>query len=335
MKYNREELLRVLEAVSPGLAIKEAIEQSSCFVFLQGEVATFNDEVACVMPMTSFTDEEIAVPAKPLMDLLRKLAENEIDIELIANELVIKGKKRRAGITCEAEVALPIGSVDRPEVWNALDPEFTDAVGVVQQCASRDQNQFHLTCIHLTPEYIEACDNFQMVRYPIPMEIEESCLVKRDSLKHVMGLGMIEVSETGTWMHFRNGAGLVLSVRREILDYEDLTAILEVTGDKTTLPGGLAEAVEKAEVFSAENSENNVVFIELRKGKLRIRGVGVSGWYEERKDVKWMGEPLSFSIAPNLLVEITNRTNDCYITPGRLMVDGGKFTYVTCLGKVE
>jgi len=335
MRQDREELLRKLEAVAPGLATREAVEQSSCFVFDKGRLMTFNDEVACSIACDIGVTG--AVAAKPLLELLGKMAEKEIDISMKegGGEILVKGKRRRAGITLEAEITLPVWAIVPPKEWGKLDPEFADAVGVVQQCASKDQNRFHLTCIHITPGYVEACDNFQIARYPIKTGVAGECLVKRDSLKHVTGLGMTEVSETETWLHFRNPTGLILSVRREVLDFEILDEILATTGTPTTLPGGLAEAVGKAEIFSGENSENNVVIVQLRPGELRLRGVGVTGWYEERKDVKWEGGALAFSIAPKLLVEITTRANDCYIAPNILKVDGGKFQYVTCLGKVE
>lgn len=335
MRINREQLLRNLEAVVPGLATREAVEQSSCFVFRDGKVVTFNDEVACS------TDCEVgfdgAVAAKPLVDLLGKLSEDVLDIapSESGGEIIIKGKRRRAGISMEAEISLPVGSVEVPDKWADLSPEFADAVGVVQQCASKDPNQFALTCIHITPDCVEACDNFQLARYPLKTGIRKACLAKRDSLKHVTGLGMTQVSETRTWVHFRNPTGLVLSMRREVMDYENLDSILDMEGTPATLPGGLAEAVAKAEIFSAENSENNVIIVSLRPGELRIKGIGATGWYEERKQVKWEGESMAFSITPKLLIDITARTNECYIDGGRLKVDGGKFTYVTSLGKAD
>lgn len=335
VRYEREDLLRKLEAVSPGIAVKEAVEQSSCFVFRGGRVVTFNDEIACSIECD--LGFEGAVAAKPLLDLLSKMSETVIDIgvEEGATELLVKGKRRRAGITMEAEIALPVDTVEPPKKWRELGHDFADAIGVVQQCASKDTNNFHLTCIHITPECVEACDNFQIVRYPVETGLKANCLVKKDSIKHVTGLGMTEVSETTTWIHYRNPSGLMLSVRREVMDFEEIDHILEMDGTPTTLPGGLAEAVEKAEIFSGENAENNVVEVALKAGKLRIRGTGASGYYEEVKDVKWDGDPIRFNIAPKLLVAITAKTNDCAIAPGRLKIDSGKFIYVTCLGKVD
>jgi hypothetical protein len=332
MRVEREALLRKLEAVAPGLATKEAVQQSSCFVFRDGKVVTFNDEIACSIACDLGLTG--AVAAKPLLELLQKLAEKEVDLTIGENEaeLLVKGKGRRAGITLEKEITLPTAAIDYSDEWQKLSPEFCDAVAVVQRCAGKDPNNFHLMCVHITPTAVEACDNYQLARYPVKTPVD-ACLVKRDSIKHVTGLGVTEVAQTKTWLHFRNPTGLVFSVRRETGDFVELDAVLATEGTPTTLPGGLAEAVEKAEIFSSENSENNMVKLTLKNNQLRIEGMGASGWFEERKDVKWNGEALSFKIDPKMLVEITTKTNDCQIAPGKLRVDGGKFTSVTCLEK--
>lgn len=332
MRYEREELLRKLEAVSPGLAVKEAVEQSSCFVFTGGRVITFNDEVSCSIECD--IGLEGAVAARPLLDLLSKMAETVVDVSVSGGEVVVKGKRRRAGITMEKEITMPMSAIDPPDEWYDVGDDFEDAINIVQQCAGKDPNNFHLMCINATPDYVEACDNFRVARYPVDTGLPTACLMKRDSIKNIVGLGMTEVSATKTWVHYRNPAGLMFSVRREMLDFVDINEILEVDGTHTTLPGGIPEALEKAEIFSADNSDNNVVIIEFRTGQFRIRGRGASGWYEERKDAKWDGEPISFSISPKLLADIASRTNDCYIAQDRLKIDGGKFVYVTSLGKV-
>jgi hypothetical protein len=100
------------------------------------------------------------------------------------------------------------------------------------------------------------------------------------------------------------------------------------------LPGGLAEAVDKAKIFSSENVENDQVFVRMKAGKLLIRGEGAHGKFEEQKEVKFAGD-VSFMIAPRLLVEITKRTNDCVVGEGRLKIDTGRFVFVSCLGAVE
>lgn len=333
MQVNRELLLSRLEAVSPGLANRELIEQSCCFVFRGGRIFTFNDEIACSIEAP--VEIEGAISAKPLLDLLRKLSEDELDIQIGEGRLMLKGNKRRAEIIMESEVHLPIDSVEVPSEWVDLDNDFCEAVSIVQQTASQGKDtNFNLTCVHLHPDWVETCDNFQATRYPVKTGVSASCLIRQASIKHVPPLGMTKMAEGDAWVHFQNAAGLVLSCRRWAEQYEDLAPILDCTGETVVLPGGLADAVDKASIFSSSNIENDQIFVRMKAGKLLIRGEGAHGKFEEQKSVKFAGD-VSFLISPRLLVEITKRTNDCVVGQGRLKIDTGKFVYVSCLGAVE
>lgn len=326
---NREEFLHLLESVQPGLSSREIIEQSSCFVFKDGRIITYNDEVACGVACSAKISG--AVQSAPLLAILRKLIEEEVELEEAEGELIIHGKKRRAGIRREADVLLPIDKVENPTKWKPIHDDFLEGIGLVQHCASKDESQFALTCIHLHPDHIEACDNFQVTRVKIPTGVKASTLVRRDSIKHIITMGMTEFCESETWMHFRNPGGLVLSCRRYIETYPDLKGILTFSGHPITLPKGLGEAAEKASIFSAESSDDNQVSVELRTGKMRIKGTGTSGWFQEMKKLKYDGPPLSFLISPELLIELTKKHTDAEITDGRLRVNGGKWKYITCL----
>ena len=341
MKVNRESLLNKLESVRPGLSKREIVEQSSCFVFTKGRVMTFNDEIACSYDV----DVKLkgAVQAEPLLAILRKLGEQDLDITTGEGQLQWRGTRRKGGVRMEEEVILPIESVDVPDNgdWKALPEEFSEGVSLVEKCAGKDESAFSVTCVHIYPKWVEAYDNLQVARYYMKTGVKDPILVRRNSIKHIHELGMTEVCETGAWLHFRNSAGLVLSCRRYTkneLDpgsMLDVGKILDFKGEPTTLPKGLADAAEKAEIFSQENSDGNLVRVELKAGKLRVTGRGVSGWYQETKDVKYTGRPLVFMVDPKLLVTITNSHNDCQITPTRLKVDNKKFVYVTCLGEPD
>jgi DNA polymerase III sliding clamp (beta) subunit (PCNA family) len=330
---NREKFLQQLESVQPGLSSREIIEQSSCYVFKDGKVMTFNDEIACTQDCD--IGVEGAVRSGALLAILRKLPEEELEIRAGQGEIVIAGTRRECGITCEKEIQLPISSVERPDKWLPLEEDFKEAVELVQHCASSDESQFALTCVHITPDFIEACDNAQMTRVKVATKVRRAVLVRRDSIRHVTLLGMTKFCETDTWIHFKSPSGLVLSCRRFVENYHDLTALLKVKGQKIHLPKGLGDAADKAAVFAQESDEKAQVMVELRPGKLRITGVGASGWYRERKELKYAGPPLSFMIAPLLLMDITKKYNEAEITEGRLRVDGGKWVYVSCLAPVH
>lgn len=333
IRVKREELLQQLESVQPGLSKRDIVEQSSCFAFKNGLVMAYNDEVACshkcLLTITG------AVAAEPLIELLRKLPEDDLEFTVEEGELRVKGKRRAAGITMEEKILLPIDALEKVEEWKPLHPDFADAIGIVQQCAGTDQTAFKLTCVHIHPKWLEACDNFQMTRYKIKTGITESTLVRQSAIKNIVAFGMSEFAETPSWLHFRNPGGLMLSCRRYVEEYDDLAPYLQVEGKKAQLPKGLADAIEKAEIFSSEDSERNEVMVMLRPGKLRIRGLGNTGWYSESKKVGYKGPPINFMIAPKLLKDLTERHNECEISEDRLKVNGGRFVYVACLGKAD
>jgi len=331
MKINREELLNQLESVLPGLSQREIIEQSSCFVFLDGQVITYNDEISC--SHKSCLDIKGAIIAMPLIKILRKLPDEILETTITKNELLIKGKsRRRISIRLEAEIELPIESIKKPKRWKDLPDDFADAISMVKSCAGKNETEFTMTCIHLTSKYIEACDNYQAARFMTEMDLKKDVLVRKESLKYIISLDMTEFGETKSWIHFRNSTGLVLSCRRFVEDYRSLSEVLKVKGEPTILPKGLKEAAERAMVFSNENTENSRVTINLEKGRLRIKGEGASGSFREDKKIKYNGKPLSFTIDPVLLIDLVQRHNKCQIAKNQLMVKVGKFKYTTVLG---
>lgn len=329
MKVNREKLLQQLESVQSGLSAKEIVEQSSCFVFTGGKVFTFNDEISCYA--NSPLKIEGAVSAAPLVAILQKVHVDELEIEVGKGELLLKWKNREVGVTMEKDILLPISVVEKPGAWNKLPDDFTEAIEMTHQCAGKDQSHYAITCVHIHPKWIEACDNFQMTRYKVKTGIAKPTLVRGTSIQHIVPLGMTEMSESETWLHFRNPSGLVFSCRRDLQAYEDLSGFLDFKGDPLTLPKGLGEDTNNAEIFSSEDPATNHVLVELRPGKLRVEGRGNSGWYRAKKTLKYSGAPFDFRIAPKLLIQLTERHNECEITKERLKVDGGKYTYVTCL----
>jgi len=332
MQINREEFLRVLQSVSPGLAQREIIEQSSCFIFIDGRVMTFNDEVCCSRD-SPLPELHGALRAQKTLDLLSKLTEDELDVSMNEDgtELLVKGAGRRSGLRMEAQVVLPVDSIEIPTEWRELDARFAEGVSLVHGCASTEMSQFVLTCVHIHPDYVEASDRFQIARFPIPTGFPQSILVRAQSLCKIIGYDMTMCAETGGWVHFKNPTGLVMSIRRHLdSGYRDLSEFITPTGtSKVTLPGGLEEAVGRSNLFSSEKSDGNVIKVSFRPNKLMIEGEGPSGWFKEQKPVAYEGQPVSFLIAPKLLIEVSKRSSECGISDNRLFIDGGKFLYAT------
>lgn len=335
MNVNREQFLNDLQMVRAGLSPREFVEQSSCFVFRDGEVMTFNDEVACRKKV----DAKItgAVQSGAILDILQKLDDTELDVsENVKGELEFAGKRKRFGLTKEAEIFLPVDRVERPEKWSKLPKEFIEAVGMVQHCVSTDESKFVLTCIHITPLHVEACDNFQMIRHESKLPIKESVMVRGASLKDITGLAMNEVAVTKSWMHFRNASGLVFSCRRYADEFPDLEPMLKKDKDHAiVIPKGMAKASDRAAVFAVDATGESQVQVTLADGRIRIRGEGAIGWYRESTKVHYDGPPMSFFISPILLKQVSENHSDAAISENKLAIGGGPWRYVTCLSSTK
>lgn len=330
MRINRASLLAVLESVQPGLTHRDQLEQSSCFGFQDGMVYTLNEEISC--RRKSPLKISGAVQAKPLLDILRLLHEEDLEVDLEDGFLLVRGKGRKAKIRTQAELLMPLEKVEEASDWKKLHEDFSDAVYVAQQCVGKDASNYIATCIHIHPKYIESCDNCQALRFKIKTKVAEPMLVRGSSIKHINGLDMTEFCETDNWIHFRNPTGLMFSCRRDLQAYEPLDSILAVDGVPLALPKGLGDAATRSEVFSAENADENEVLVQIMPGKLRITGEGVSGLFTETKKIKYQGEELSFRVGPKMLVELVKRYTECTISEQMLKVEAGKFVYVVALG---
>lgn len=334
-RVNREEFLNRLQAVQPGLSAKEVLEQSSCFAFSDGKILTYNEETSCRIPSKLGKDFAGAVQAKPLLDLLGKLTEDEVGLEAADGELIVTGTRRKAGIRMEKDVLLGINAVEDPGEWKPLAEDFAEAVQIVSGCASRDASRFDLCCVHIAPKFVEAGERYQIARYRVKTPVEKDFLVRQEALKQLVSLGVTDFSETPSWVHFKNGKGLVFSCRRYLDQYPDMKPFFEMTGEQISLPGGLNEAISKAEIFSAQNTDDNKVMVTLANGKLKLKGQGMQGWFEETKKIKYDGPAIKFLIAPKLLSELAKKHTECEVSADRLKVTGEKYVYVACLSKLD
>lgn len=337
MEINRVDLLHHLELVSFGLSKRAIVEQSGCFVFSGGLIRTFNDELSCSIP----TNLPIsgAVPAEALLAILNKISQEQIKIEQRQGELLLRTTKSRTGIVMESEITLPVDSVELPEKWKPLPEQFCHAVDLAKSCASKDNTRFDLCCVHLHPDWVEACDGVQMLRYPVKTGFKTSQLIRAECAKHLAPLGVTHLSADAVWLHFKNeGTGLTCSIRRYEEKYPDLTGYYDIGGEPLTFPSGLREMVEKANVFSASGNDLNQVQVRIKDSKISVKGFGSFGWHQEVGAVKFASDKeLAFMIPPKLLMEFSDQLSDCLITSTRLLVDGGAYKWLGCLeeAKVE
>jgi hypothetical protein len=337
MLVARSGLLNALESIMPGISSRDMVEQGTCAVFMGDRVCSYNDEIFCEYKLEDALNINGAVPIAPLRSMLHKLKEDSVDIRIEGSELLIKGKSgRESGIRIDEKIALPIEKVDKPEKYKKLPDTFAQAVLRAASCASTDSGLYNITCIHLTAKHLEATDNNHAIRYYMDLPIADPSMVRATSLAQIKLASPKSISITQSWVHFKNNLGLRMSIRKDATGgahkYPDLTKLLEFKGKSITLPKSIGEACERAEIFSAEDAEMNLVKVEIAPGKpLRLRADGSSGWYQEKKEIEYDGPELKFMISPQLLAALVSESHPCKVDGHRLIMKSDSFSYVVAL----
>lgn len=338
-RVNRNEFLQALDAVRPGLSPKPLVEHANSFTFRNGQVQTYNDEIACRFRTKLPKDVSGIVASKSLLAYLNKIGDEYIDVKVDEEQkkFVILGRGKRTDMLTAFESVFPIDAVEKPrkEDWIPLSPRFGDSIGMVVECASKDATEGNvLSCVHVHPNFVEASDDVQWCRAKCRTKIAEPFLVKHHAVKHIVDLDMTEMAGTESWVHFRNPAGLVFSCRRWVNPYPNVDHLAEPgKGKKLTLPKELEADVNAVNVAASEDKDTNAVVVELKPGEFAVSGIGVTIKARHRKKCDYNGRPLAFMIQPAMLVQICKRERTCTIEKNLLRMTGDRWSYVTDLAE--
>lgn len=332
MKVNREELVKILKVARIGTTPKELIEQSHSFVFSEGEILTFNDEIMVKGPCP--LDFTTAVPADDFEGILARIPDEEIDISLHGNEVLIKGRRKRAGISCFQDILLPFNAVPAPSKWSKLKK---DVEGVLQQAArtcGKDLTQILSTLVYVTPDRIEASDNFRLFRQEITTGFPKEVLLPASSIGTLGSLSLRKVSIGKGWAHFRTKADQIISIRCYHGKYhakKEMDSVLELKeGKKITLPKNLGKIISRTEIMSGSGYDSRI-HMAIAGGILKVTSRKDSGWYREKKKIDYDGEDISFYINPDFLVEVLQKTRTVRIAEGKMKIAAKGMQFVVSL----
>jgi DNA polymerase III sliding clamp (beta) subunit (PCNA family) len=330
MNVNRTQLLAVLAKAKVGLTGREILEQSHAYVFAKGTLTTFNDNILFRCPSPLQIDG--AIPAVDFFEILEKLPDEELEITVNGGEIHLEGKRREAAMSYMPEVRLPIDSVPRPESWSRLDDKTPHAMQQAALVCGEDFTAPLTTMIHATPNLIEGSDNFRMVRHTAPTGFPGEVLIPANIVEQLDKQELRKVSIGKGWVHFKCPGDCVISCRCSHEPYaKGVDALLRMEApEKILLPSNLGEIVERAEVFNALSFDAKVT-ITLADGELTLTSRKESGWFKEKKSVKYDGQPLTFDVHPKFLVEILGRGRECQVDRRKIKIEQGEIQFVAAL----
>ena len=341
MKVNKQNLLNALEIVKPGLANKEIIEQATSFIFIDGFLITYNDELCVNTPVPELKEIEGAIPAENLIKFLAKLKPDEkgdIDLSLSEqkNEILVKAGRSRAGLSIQSEITLPINEDEftKKRKWKDLPEGFNDAVQKAMGICGRDLTRPALTCVSIDASgIIESSDNYRFVKCDLDQEFPfNSFLLPATSAAEIMKLNPTSLVEGEGWVHFKNEENTIISCRVLSDKYPDTSPLYNVKGIRLILPESTEEVLDRAMLFAKrDHTLDEQINVSIKDRKMLVSAESDSGWFKEDININFKGDPIEFCVTPYLLKSILKETAECILGKGSMMFQGEGWKYVSLL----
>jgi len=333
MKIEVAELTSILQAVAKGTSPKDILEQSTCFIFSDGEVVSYNDSVSVSHPLD--VGFEGAVNAAKLLGVLEKISGTAI-LSVKKGSLSLKCGKVEASVKMEAEILLPIQDVEIPEEFRALPKGFLAALLTCWPSTSADMTREILTCVHIKDKLVESCDNFRATRTFLKKSIKGDLLIPRNVIAMLNSLKVDAYAAEGGWLHFGNPAGCVISCRTYSAEYptKEISALFDIgEGTKITFPQELGDMVDRVGIMAeAVFDQDRKVTVTVSEGSIRVKGEGALGWLTEDRKCSYKGkQEVSFSIHPRFLQHATERNMEAVVESNRLKITGEGFEHIVGL----
>lgn len=331
MKIEREKLMQTLDVAFVGVTPKPTLEQSDCFVFDGEELVTFSGEIL-TRADNPLPEVRGAVLADDFRKVLHKLPDDVVEVYTKGGELRIEGKRKKAGIARSKEVTLPYADVPKAGEWSDLPPELMGTLLQAARVCGKDDSQPRTMEVHATPKLVEACDGYRFFRCALKTGFEKEVLIPASSIAAVGSLTFGKASVSGGWLHLRRRDKQKVSLRCSAGEYpEEVNRLLDMEdAQKIRLPGNLPEILSRAEVMQ-DSSTDALVSIKISAGKLTLRAKKDTGWYEENRDIKYSGDPLSFDVNPAFLEEVLSKSRTVKLSGKRMKIESEDTVFVVVL----
>lgn len=342
MRIEREVFTGILTAVQPGLASREVLEQTQSFIFMDGYVMTYNDEVSVRHPIPIKVAG--AVKADELYKLLRRTKLAVIDVEVNQGEgesgqgeFIVRTKTSQAGIALQSKITAPVKDLKVPDVesdeWKDLPKNFMEALIFCSATVSSNMSRPIFTCIHINKGTAESSDSFRVTTFKLSEPVTDSFLVPGAIIRFLKQYTLEAYCATEGWLHFLTDKKAVFSCRTFSQDYPNIAPLLNVEGESFDLPDGLEDVVQRAVVFveGEEFAKDKRIDIKVKEGMMLLESHGVNGWFKEKVSIRYKGEAFEFAITPDFLLQAYKMSKECIIGEGRLKMSGDQFAHVLAL----
>ena len=292
MKLDRLEFLAILKTAICGAHQAEVLEQSHCFIFQKESITAFNGEILAQVKFLNPLGE-FAVPAYDLIQLVTKFPDKEISLDMKSQQLVVSGKKRRAGLTVQSEILLPIEDVEVPSKLGKIKEGTMAAMVMAAKICSSGHEDYRVSHIHVSPDKVQATDKFRFLRVAVDTGLRTT-LIPSEALLAIPDIKITKAKMGKGWL-WLGSKGVRLGICCSDEDYfedELIDSVIAIKGaSPVQLPKEMSNVVDRA-LIMAKDDVTKMSSITLTSKSITVRTQKESGWYEEKQPVKYKGESM-------------------------------------------
>jgi DNA polymerase III sliding clamp (beta) subunit (PCNA family) len=339
MKIQKDVLLSALMKVKPGLAKKEIIEQAQHFIFSNGEVTTFNDQVCVMHPIEC--DFDFSVKGEEFYKIISGISEKEIDLTMKESTLHIKAKGTNCKLSTllgDAGFVAPLVQVLRDAIssdgfWKKLPTEFLDGLYLCALSASKDLSTGVKSCVAIKGENIYSTDGLRASLYVMDSSIEEIMIPARDALE-LIKYNVTEYGASENWMHFRTTDGTVFNCKsmRGDYPYAKVDRLFEDAEPTIMFPDTMKESVSSVLILAEGDVDiNKTITVSVKSGSITCHAEKERGSIDKTVECDYSGDAFSFDINPIFFAQILSHAPGLALFDNRAMFLSDNFWHVIAL----
>ena len=334
-KIQKDELLTMLQKLKPGLAQKGIVEQSTHFMFLGKDIATFSDQIAVIHPFQ--TNSSFSVKGDEFYRIISGADEGELTFSLENNQLTIECEGTSAGMPTlidDKDKVDKLVTMLKKEMkdWIALPDDFLQCCYLTMFSAAKDLSMGTLSCLFITGENIFSSDSIRASWSVMSEEMPEFLIPVKDVQELVKFPNLAYYCMSDNWVHFKTEDGVTFSVKKVLGTFKNLTKRFAVEGESLEFPKELKEVLNSITFLADGDVDlNKVISIKIAKNKIICKAEKNTGWIEKKLDFKYKGAPLSFLINPIFLSQVLDKTTSLTIAPHAVLFQAEAFFHIIML----
>lgn len=337
MEIEKQELIKILTMIKPGLSNKAIIEETTHFIFTGKQIVTYNDRICILYPFK--TDFSCSIPADQFFKILNGVKVDKIKIDFEEDKIKIKSKGLNASLsTMSGENIIEMISVIDIDKMKAdkksLPEDFKEAITMCLFSVSKDLTNPAMTCLFINKNNIASTDDLRISEYAMKAKIKESILLPASSAVQLIKYSFDEysVSEDNNWISFFNKEGLCFCCRLiegEFPDYKGL--IQDFESEEIELPKEIKSMIETAAISAdGETDIEKEIEIKFEDGLILLKGQGKISKIETYSKAK-IKDNITFKINPFFMSKIIDHTHSMFLGEGKALFKSGEFRHIIAL----